>query len=155
VRQSEPSELGQVLSRHNGRILVVGWFQSMGLVFAAFAVSWGVLDAGWLRTAATAAIGAVALFLTWRRWNQRATVHEGGVVWTRGRRREVVRWQDVDDVAAETFNDEYELTVTTRDGRTLVFNDSVANVQQLHAYFLNATRGREQPAPTSSSSSRW
>jgi len=155
VRQPVPSELGQVLSRHNGRILVVGWFQAMGLVFAAVAVTWGATDEGWLRTGATTALVAVALFLTWQRWNQRATVCENGVVWKRGRRREVVRWEDVDDVAAETFNDVYELTVTTRDGRTLVFNDSVANVQQLHAYFLNATRGREQPARTSSSSSRW
>ena len=155
MRQPEPSELGQVLSRHNGRIFVVGWFQAMGLVFAAVALAWGILDAGWPRTAATAGLVAVALFLTWRRWDQRATVHEGGVVWTRGRRREVVRWEDVDDVAAETFNDEYELTVTTRDGRTLVFNDSVANVRQLHAYFLNATRARERAQPTSSSSTRW
>ena len=155
MRQPEPSELGQVLSRHNGRIFVVGWFQSMGLVFVAVAVTWGVLDEGWPRTAATAGLVAVALFLSWRRLNQRATVHERGVVWRRGRQRELVRWEDVDNVAAETFNDVYELTVTTRDGRTLVFNDSVANVQQLYAYFLNATRAREQPPPMSSSSSRW
>jgi hypothetical protein len=155
VRQPEPSELGQVLSRHNGRILVVGWFQAMGLVLAAVALTWGVLDGGWPRTAATAGLAAVALFLSWRRWNQRATVHERGVVWSRGRQREVVRWEDVDNVEAETFNDVYELTVTTRDGRALVFNDSVANVRQLHAYFLNATRARERAQPTSSSSTRW
>ena len=48
-----------------------------------------------------------------------------------------------------------KMTVTTNDGRELVFNDSLANVMQLHAYLANAMRGREQTAPSSSTSTRW
>ena len=155
MRQPQPSELGQMISRHNGRVFSVGWLMSMGLIFAAYVVTWGITDDDTLRTAAGVGALAVALFISWRRWDQGATVYEGGVVWRRGRRTQTVRWEDVADVAAETFNDEYELTVTTHDGRELVFNDSLANVTQLHAYIASATRAREQTAPSSSTSTRW
>ena len=154
MRRPQPSELGQVISRHNGRVFSVGWLMSMGLIFAATALTWGITDDERLRTVAGVGLVAIALFISWRRWDQGATVHEAGVVWRRGRRRQIVRWEEVANVRAETFNDEYELTVTTHDGRELVFNDSLANVQQLHAYFSNATRGREQAASSSASSRR-
>jgi hypothetical protein len=153
MRQSQPSELGQVISRHNGRVFSVGWLMSMGLIFAGYVVTWGITNDDTLRTAAGVCAVAVAVFISWRRWDQGATVYEGGVVWRRGRRTQTVRWEDVADVAAETFNDEYELRVTTNDGRELVFNDSVANVRQLHAYFVNATRYQGRAVPSSSSSS--
>jgi hypothetical protein len=71
------------------------------------------------------------------------TVFERGVLWTRGRRQRSVHWDDVTDVTSEVIDGEYVLTVTTRDGRDLVFDDSLANVRQLHGYFINATRGRD------------
>jgi hypothetical protein len=128
---------------------------SMGLIFAGYVVTWGITNDDTLRTAAGAGAVAVALFISWRRWDQGATVYEGGVVWRRGRRTHTVRWEEVANVVAETFNDEYEITVTTNDGRELVFSDSLANVTQLHAYLANAMRGREQTAPSSSTSTRW
>jgi hypothetical protein len=128
---------------------------SMGLIFAAYVLTLGITNDDTLRTAAGVGAVAVALFISWRRWDQGATVHEHGVVWRRGRRREVVRWEDVASVAAETFNDEYEITLTTDDGRELVFNDSLANAAQLHAYLASAMRSREQTAPSSSTSTRW
>ena len=96
-------------------------------------------------------IAAPLLVIYWRRWNQSATVYERGVVWRRGRRREVVRWGEAADVEAETTEDDFGLTITTTDGRVLQL-DSLANMQQLHGYLINVTRNRERPAPVSSSS---
>jgi hypothetical protein len=144
-----------VISRHNGRVFSTGWLMSMGLIFVAYVVTWGITNDDTLRTAAGVGAVIVALFISWRRWDQGATVHEHGVVWRRGRRTQSVRWEDVAEVSAETFNDEYEITVTTSDGRELVFNDSLANVKQLHAYLASAAGGREQTAPSSSTSTRW
>jgi hypothetical protein len=157
VRQPKPPELGQVLSRHNGRILAGGWLLYLGAIFAASAVYW-LIAANWAWAAGCAAVVAVALFISWRRWNQSATVHEHGIVWQRGRRRKVVRWQEVANVVAESIDDEFMITVTTHDGRELVLDDYLADVQQLHGYLLNATggRGRDSTAPSLTSSSfRW
>ena len=66
----------------------------------------------------------------------------------------MVRWDEVADVAAETIEDEFGLTVTTSDGRELQL-DSLADMQQLHGYLINATRSRDQAVPSSSSSFRW
>jgi hypothetical protein len=42
------------------------------------------------------------------------------------------------------------LTVTTSDGRSLQL-DSLADMERLHGYLINATRGREQAVRSSSS----
>jgi len=152
VRQSESPDLGQVLSRHHGRILAGGWLLYLGAIFAASAVYW-LIAANWAWAAGCAAVAAVALFICWRRWNQSATVYERGIVWTRGRQRKVVRWEEVANVTAESIDDEFMITITTHDGRELVLDDELADVQQLHGYLINATRGGEGPAPSSSSSS--
>jgi hypothetical protein len=156
MRQPEPSELGRVLSRHNGRILAGGWLLYLGAIFAASTVYW-LVAANWWWSAGCAAVAGVALFISWRRWNQSATVYERGIVWTRGRRRKVMRWEEVANVAAESIEDEFMITVTTHDGRELVLDDYLADVKQLHGYLINAMRGGEGPAPSSSSASsfRW
>jgi len=38
MRQPKSSELGRVLSRHNGRIFAGGWLLYLGAIFAASAV---------------------------------------------------------------------------------------------------------------------
>jgi hypothetical protein len=152
MRQSEPSELGQPLSRHHGRILAGGWLIYLGAIFAASTVYWSVA-ARWDWAAGCAAVAAVALFISWRRWNQSATVYERGIVWQRGGRRKVVRWEQVANVAAETFEGELSITVTTHDGRELVLDDYLADVQHLHGYLINATRDRVGDAPDPSISS--
>jgi hypothetical protein len=155
MRQSEPSELGPVLSRHHGRVLAGGWVLYLGAIFAASAVYWSVA-ARWDWAAGCAAVAAVALFISWRRWNQSATVYERGVVWQRGRHRKVVRWEEVANVTAESIEEELSITVTTHDGRELVLDDYLADVQQLHGYLINATRDRDPAAPSLTSSSfRW
>jgi hypothetical protein len=98
-------------------------------------------------------IAVPLLFICWRRWNQSATVYEDGIVWRRGRRTKVVRWEEVADVEAETFDGDFSLTVTTHDGRELVLDDSLADVKQLHGYLTNALRGGERSAPSSSTAS--
>lgn len=152
MRQPEPSELGQVLSRHHGRMLAGGWLLYLGAIFAASAVYWSVA-ARWDWAAGCAAVAAVALFISWRRWNQTATVYERGIVWQRSGRRKVVRWEEVANVTAETFEDELSITVTTHDGRELILDDYLADVQQLHGYLINATRGRDGASPKPSISS--
>jgi hypothetical protein len=176
VRQPEPSDLGanlgpdlgpnlgpdlgpnlgQVLSRHQGRILAGGWLLYLGVIFAGCAVSW-VVATRWWEAAVCAGAAAPMLFVSWRRWNQSATVHEGGIVWRRGQRSNVVRWEEVAEVDAETFDGDFSLTVTTRDGRELVLDESLADVKQLHGYLANALRGQGRGAPSSSTSSspRW
>jgi hypothetical protein len=156
VRQSQPSELGQLISRHNGRIVASlsgGWLLYLVLIVAGGSVA-AAVAAKWWEAAIAFCIAAPLLVIYWRRWNQSATVYERGVVWRRGRRREVVRWDEVADVEAETIEDDFGLTITTTDGRVLQL-DSLANMQQLHGYLINATRNRERPAPLSSSSLRW
>ena len=39
VARPEPSVLGQVISRHYGRVFSVGWLMSMGLIFAAYVIT--------------------------------------------------------------------------------------------------------------------
>jgi hypothetical protein len=151
VRQPEPAELGQVLSRHHGRVLAGGWLLYVGGIFAASAVPW-VLAARWSEAAVCAAVAVVALLVSWRRWNQCVTVYEGGMAWRRGRLIKVVRWEEVADVEAETFDGDFSLTVTTRDGRELALDESIADVRQLHGYLVNAMRGRDGGTPASSTS---
>ena len=156
MRQPEGSELGQLISRHNGRIVASlsgGWLMYFVLIVAGGSVA-AAVAAKWWEAAIAFCIAAPLLVIYWRRWNQSATVYERGVVWTRGRRREVVRWDEVAEVEAETIEDDFGLTITTTDGRVLQL-DSLANMQQLHAYFINATRSRDEAAPSSSISFRW
>jgi len=141
VRQSEPSELGRVLSRHNGSILAGGWLLYFGLLCAGGGIASAVASK-WQEAAIAFCIATPILFICWRWWNQNVTVYERGVIWERGRRREVVRWEDVADVTAETINGDFVLTVITGDGRALQL-DSLADMQPLHGYFINATRGRD------------
>jgi hypothetical protein len=151
VRRHDPSDLGQVLNRHHGRILAGGWLLYLGLIFAASSVIWSVV-AGWWEAVGCAAVAAVALFISWHRWNQSVTVYECGIVWSRGRHREVVRWEEVANVVAETIGDGLAITVTTRDGRELVLDDYLADVQQLHGYLIDATRDPDGDAPRPSTS---
>jgi hypothetical protein len=156
VRQPEPSDLGTMLSRHNGRIIASlsgGFLLYFALIVAGGSVAFAVAS-NWWEAAVAFCIAAPLLFIYWRRWNQSVTVYERGIVWKRGRRREVVRWDEVADVAAETIEDDFGLTVTTSDGRELQL-DSLADMQQLHGYLINATRSRDQAVPSSSSSFRW
>jgi hypothetical protein len=141
-----------VLSRHNGQILAGGWLLYLGLLFAGGAIA-SVVAGKWGEAGASFCIAAPLLFICWRRWNQSATVYEGGIVWRRGRRTKVVRWEEVADVEAETFDGDFSLTVTTHDGRELVLDDSLADVKQLHGYLVNAMRGGDRSASWSSTSS--
>ena len=98
MRPPEPSELGQLLSRHSGRIFANGW-----LLYLALIVAGG------------SAVSAVA-----GKW-------ERGLVGKRGRRCEAVRWQEVADLEAETIEDDFVLTVTTTKDRVLQ-HDSLFDV---------------------------
>ncbi|HEY7548880.1 MAG TPA: hypothetical protein VH913_05100 [Hyphomicrobiaceae bacterium] len=156
MRQPEPSDLGRVLSRHNGSVLAGGWLLYFGLILAGGAAT-SAAAGKWPETTVASCIAVPLLFVCWRRWNQSATVYEGGIVWRRGRRTKVVRWEEVADVEAETFDGDFSLTVTTHDGRELVLDDSLADVKQLHGYLTNVLRGQDRGAPPSSTSSspRW
>ena len=156
MRHPEPSDLGTMLSRHSGRIVASlsgGFLLYLALIVAGGSVAFAVASKWW-EAAVAFCIAAPLLSIYWRRWNQSVTVYERGIVWKRGRRREVVRWDEVADVAAETIEDDFGLTVTTSDGRELQL-DSLADMQQLHGYLINATRNRDQAVPSSSSSFRW
>jgi hypothetical protein len=144
-----------MLGRHNGRILAGGWLLYFAVIVAGGAVA-AAAAGKWGEAAVAFCVAAPLLYICWRWWNQSVTVYEHGFVWKRGRRRQVVRWQDVAEFEAETIEDDFVLTVSTGDGRTLQL-DSLADMQQLYGYLINATRGREQPAPSSSASSsfRW
>jgi hypothetical protein len=144
-----------MLSRHNGRIFAGGWLLYFAVIVAGGSVSMAVAGR-WGEAAVAFCVAAPLLYICWRWWNQSVTVYEHGFIWKRGRRREVVRWEDVADLEAETIEDDFVLTVSTGDGRTLQL-DSLAGMQQLYGYLINATRGQEQPAPSSSTSSsfRW
>jgi hypothetical protein len=129
-------------------------FPAAGLYFVLIVAGGSVaaaVAAKWWEAAIAFCIAAPLLGIYRRSWNQSASVYERGVVWRRGPQREVVRW---DEVAAETIEDDFGLTITTTDGRVLQF-DSLADMQQLHAYLINATRSRDQAAPSSSISFRW
>jgi hypothetical protein len=141
-----------VLSRHHGQVLAGGWLLYFGGIFGASAVYW-FTAANWQWAAICTGVAAVALFICWRRWNQSATVYERGIVWRRGRRTKVVRWEEVADVEAETFDGDFSLTITTHDGRELVLDDSLADVNQLHGYLINALRDQERGASSGSASS--
>jgi hypothetical protein len=152
VRRQQPLDLGQVLSRHNGSILAGGWLLYFAVLMAGGSVTMAIAGK-WGEAAVAFCVAAPLLYICWRWWNQSVTVHQEGFVWKRGRRRQVVRWEDVTDLEAEHIGDDFVLTVTTADGRTLQL-DSLAGMQQLHGYLINATRGREQAVRTSSSSLR-
>jgi hypothetical protein len=152
VRQPEPSELGQMLRRHTGSILAGGWLLYFAVIVAGGAVAAAVAGK-WTESAVAFGVSAPLLYVCWRWWNQSVTVYERGFVWKRGRRREVVRWEDVADLEAETIEDSFVLTVTTGDGRSLQL-DSLTDMQLLHGYLINATRGPEQAVRSSSSSLR-
>jgi hypothetical protein len=152
VRRPEPANLGTVLNRHHGRVFAGGWL----LYFAVLMAGGSATMAGtgkWGEAAVAFCVAAPLLYICWRWWNQSVTVYEHGFVWKRGRRREVVRWEEVADLEAETIEDSFVLTVTTGDGRSLQL-DSLADMQQLHGYLIHATRGREQAVRSSSSSLR-
>jgi hypothetical protein len=140
-----------MLSRHNGSILAGGWLLYFALIVAGGSVAAAVAGK-WGEAAVAFCVSAPLLFICWRWWNQSVTAYERGFVWKRGRRREVVRWEDVADLEAETIEEDFVLTVTTSDGRSLQL-DSLADMQQLHGYLINATRDRERAAASSSSSS--
>jgi hypothetical protein len=124
----------------------------LGVLFAGGGIASAVAGK-WGEATVASCIAVPLLFICWRRWNQSATVYEGGIVWRRGRRTKAVRWEEVADVEAETFDGDFSLTVTTHDGRELVLNDSLADVKQLHGYLTNALRSQVAGQPLSSTSS--
>jgi hypothetical protein len=151
MRRPEASELGQPLSRHGGRVFAGGWLLYFALILAGGSVVSAVAGR-WGEAAVLFCIAAPLLFVCWRWWNQSVAVYERGFVWKRGRRREVVHWQDVADLEAATIEDDLVLTITTADDRVLQL-DSLSDMQQLHGYLINATRDREAAASSSWSSS--
>jgi hypothetical protein len=146
--------LGRMVSQHQGRMLAGGWLIYIGLILVAsgclalvkMAQGEEAVPGGGdpLVIAAGFAIGALFLFISYRRWKQSLTVYEGGFVWARGRRERAVRWDEVADYNALTTHSRngasYELTVRTRDGKTLVLTDAIENVQQLHGYLGSSVR---------------
>jgi hypothetical protein len=141
--EGQSSALGRELGRHDGRILAGGWLYYIGALLAAASVTW-ILATPWLGAVATAILVVAALLAGWRQRDQSVTVYERGVVWRRGRDTKVVRWDEVTHVMAQTVDEQYILTITTRDGREVVFDDSLADVHGLHVHIVNATRDRDR-----------
>ena len=101
MRHPEPSDLGTMLSRHNGRIVASlsgGFLLYFALIVAGGSVSLAVASKWW-EAAIAFCIAAPLLFIYWRRWHQgvRSTSAvsfgsaAGGARWCAGTRLPTLR----------------------------------------------------------------
>lgn len=163
------SDLGPVVSTHEGRLAAGGFLWPIGgvlLLSGPALLVRGVasgdpagLVEGLGSFALATGVGALLVLYAYALRAQRIVAHQHGLVWTRFLRAPfVLRWDQIADVRMRTTyggrgsfhlkGQHVELEVDLRDGRSISITNDLDRVEELRGYMMSSSQPRVAPAPS-------
>lgn len=163
------SDLGPVVSTHEGRLAAGGLLWPIGGVLLLAGPAWllrGIASGDPARFveglgafALGVAAGASLLTYAYALRAQRIVAHQHGLVWTRFLRAPLVlRWDRIRDVRMRTTyggrgtfhlkGQDIELEIDLTDGTSLSIHDDLERVEELRGIMMSAARPAPSPSPS-------
>lgn len=162
------SDLGPVLSAHEGRFAAGGYLWPVGavllvagpLLFLRGLAAGAPVTLEGLGTAALAmSLGALLLLYAFVLRAQRIVAHQQGFVWTRFLRAPlVVRWDEIRDMRVRTTyggrgtyhlkGQEIELELDLKGRRTISISNDLDRIEDLRAHVISLRQAQATPAPS-------